>query len=241
VACTHLCCLRLLRQDVAAGVTVGVLLIPQSMSYAILSGLPPIYGMYACTIPLFVYAAFASSTQLQIGTVATTSILLQSTVASMAPASTEEFIRIAIAVTFITGVIQILMGLMRIGFLATLLSWPVMSGFTSASACIIGVSQLKYFFGISLPSVHSFFPKLYYIVKGIPSLHVPTTLLSLFTLVCLMLAKSRLRLPKWFPMQLALIVFTTTLSFIFDLESLGIAIVGMRGLRSAIVRCCQRR
>ena len=182
--------------------------------------------MYACTIPLFVYAAFASSTQLQIGTVATTSILMQSSVAALKPTSTEETVRLAIAITFITGVIQILMGLLRVGFLATLLSWPVMSGFTSASAFIIGVSQLKYFFGIKIASSNSFFPKLFQIIKGLPSLHGPTTLLSLATLACLLLAKSRLRLPKWFPMQLLLIVATTAVSFICDLESFGIEIVG---------------
>lgn len=86
---------------------MGVLLIPQSMSYAILAGLPPIYGMYACTVPLFVYAAFASSTQLQIGTVATTSILLQSAVSSFNPSDTEDFIRIAIALSFVVGCVQV--------------------------------------------------------------------------------------------------------------------------------------
>lgn len=98
---------RCVVQDVAAGITVGVLLIPQSMSYAILAGLPPIYGMYACTVPLFVYAAFASSTQLQIGTVATTSILLQSAVSSFNPTDPDDFIRIAIALSFVVGCVQV--------------------------------------------------------------------------------------------------------------------------------------
>lgn len=223
-------------QDVAAGITVGVLLIPQSMSYAILAGLPPIYGMYACTVPLFVYAAFASSTQLQIGTVATTSILLQSAVSSFNPTDPDDFIRIAIALSFVVGCVQVFMGLARFGFLASLLSWPVMSGFTSASACIIGVSQFKYFFGI--PSSGSgFFEKLLDVAVGLPGLHVPTTLLSLFTLLCLMAAKSKLRLPKWFPMQLLLIIATTALSYMVDLESHGVAIVGPvpAGFPSAVV------
>ena len=129
---------------------------------------------------------------------------------------------------------QVFMGLARFGFLASLLSWPVMSGFTSASACIIGVSQFKYFFGI--PSSGSgFFEKLLDVAVGLPGLHVPTTLLSLFTLLCLMAAKSKLRLPKWFPMQLLLIIATTALSYMVDLESHGVAIVGefpASGLRS---------
>ncbi len=135
------------------------------MSYAILGGLPPIYGMYACTIPLFVYAAFASSSQLQIGTVATTSVLLQAAVSGFNPASQDDFIRMAIALTFVTGLVQILMGVLRFGFLVNLLSWPVMSGFTSASACVIGVSQLKHFFGVK-DSTGTFFHKLYTVIKG---------------------------------------------------------------------------
>ncbi len=212
-------------QDVVAGITVGVLLIPQSMSYSILAGLPPIYGMYACTVPLFVFAMVSSSTQLQIGTVATTSILLQSAVSGAKPASQEEYVLVAITVTFITGVVQVAMGLLRFGFLANLLSWPVMSGFTSASACIIGASQLKYIVGVFGGS-GGFFPQLVAVARGLPHLNAPTLALSLLSIASLQLAKKSFRLPKWFPIQLALIVVTTAASFIFDLEALGIAIVG---------------
>lgn len=99
---------RLFR-DMGAGLTVAVMLIPQSLAYAVLAGLPPLYGMYASTVPLFVYALFASSTKLSVGPVATTAILINSSVSNVVGdgASQEEFIRVALALGFVSGVVQV--------------------------------------------------------------------------------------------------------------------------------------
>lgn len=220
-------------RDVLAGLTVGVMLIPQSMAYSILAGLPPIYGMYASTVPLFVYACFASSTQLQVGTVATTAILLNSIVTDLNPGDTggPEFVRLAMAVTFVAGCVQVAMGLLRFGFVANFLSWPVMSGFTSAAAAIIFGSQVPHVFGLAVPKAPSFHQQMANCVAALPDLHGPTLALSVASLAFLFGAKAvRLNgrpLPRWFPAQLILVVAGITLSYVFDLQgSMGVAVVG---------------
>ena len=196
------------------------------MAYAILAGLPPIYGMYACTVPLFVYAVLASSTQLQIGTVATSALMLQSTVSSFKPASDEEFVRVAVAVTFVTGLLQILFGLLKLGFVSNVLSSPVMVGYTSASALIIFGSQLKNFFGLhGVGTSDSFFVQIAQVLMHMHTLSWPTTVLSVLAFLALRYSK-RLKLPKWFPVPLLLMVFTTLFSYLWSFSESGIATVG---------------
>jgi SulP family sulfate permease len=222
----HMLLLQLLLQDTVAGITVGVILIPQSMAYAILAGLPPIYGMYACTVPLFVYAMLASSTQLQIGTVATTALMLRSTVEGLSPVDEPEFIRLTIAVTFVTGLLQICFGIFKLGFISNLLSAPVMVGYTSASALIIFGSQLKSFFGLhGVGTSSSFFTQIYDVIKFAHTGDWGTTLLSVMALLALKNAK-RLGLPKWFPVPLVVMILATLLSYALNFEAGGIATVG---------------
>ncbi|MEM6348293.1 MAG: sulfate permease [Bacteroidota bacterium] len=140
-----------LRGDIVAGLTVGVMLIPQGMAYALLAGLPPIHGLYTATISLIVYALLGTSRQLAVGPVAMISILTAAGVGSMAPSGAEEFIALAILLAFMVGVIQFLFGVFRLGFIVNFLSHPVISGFTSAAALIIFFSQLKHLLGIQIP------------------------------------------------------------------------------------------
>ena len=140
------------KDDLAAGLTVGVMLIPQGMAYAMLAGLPPIFGLYAATIPLVIYAIFGTSRQLAVGPVAMDSILVMAGVSAFAQAGSENFIAIAIFLAFIEGVILVALGAARLGFLVNFLSQPVISGFTSAAALVIGFSQLKYLLGVDIPS-----------------------------------------------------------------------------------------
>jgi SulP family sulfate permease len=137
--------------DLSAGLTVGVMLIPQGMAYAMIAGLPPIYGLYASTIPLFLYAFLGTSRQLAVGPVAMVSLLTAAGVATLAEGGTEMYITLAVALALMVGVIQLLLGVFRLGFLVNFLSHPVISGFTSAAALIIGLNQLKHLMGISLP------------------------------------------------------------------------------------------
>lgn len=136
--------------DLIAGLTVGVMLIPQGMAYAMLAGMPPIYGLYASIIPLILYAIFGTSRQLAVGPVAMVALLIAAGVGELATDSTE-FIGLAILLALMVGVIQLLMGVFRLGFLVNFLSHPVIAGFTSAAALIIGFSQLKHLLGINIP------------------------------------------------------------------------------------------
>jgi SulP family sulfate permease len=134
----------------AAGVTVGVMLIPQGMAYAMIAGLPPVYGLYASLVPLAVYALLGTSRQLAVGPVAMVALLVANGVAPLAGGDTSRYLALAVLLALLVGVIQLLMGVLRAGFLVNLLSHPVLAGFTSAAAIIIGTSQLGGLTGLSV-------------------------------------------------------------------------------------------
>ncbi len=143
-----------LKGDLGAGLTVGVMLIPQGMAYANIAGLPPIYGLYASIVPLFIYAILGTSRQLAIGPSAMIALLTATSLGSFVDLSIDQYIAYAILLAFIVGVIQFLLGIFRLGFLVNFLSHPVISGFTSAAALIIGIGQLKSLLGIKIPRSH---------------------------------------------------------------------------------------
>ena len=129
-----------LKGDISAGLTVGVMLIPQGMAYASIAGLPAVYGLYASIIPILIYALFGTSRQLAVGPVAMVSLLTATAIGSIEGLTNQEYIAYAILLALMVGVIQFLLGLFRLGFLVNFLSHPVVSGFTSAAALIIGLS-----------------------------------------------------------------------------------------------------
>jgi len=143
-----------LKGDVGAGLTVGVMLIPQGMAYASIAGLPPVYGLYASIIPLIIYALLGTSRQLAVGPVAMVSLLTATAIGSFQGLSTEQYIQYALVLAFMVGAIQFFLGVFKLGFLVNFLSHPVVSGFTSAAALIIGLSQLKHLLGIEIPRSH---------------------------------------------------------------------------------------
>jgi len=143
-----------LKGDIGAGLTVGVMLIPQGMAYASIAGLPAVYGLYASIVPIIIYAILGTSRQLAVGPVAMVSLLTATAIGSFEGLSTSDYILYAILLGFLVGVIQFLLGLFRLGFLVNFLSHPVVSGFTSAAALIIGLSQLKSLLGIDIPRSH---------------------------------------------------------------------------------------
>ena len=138
--------------DLSAGFIVAVMLIPQGMAYAMLAGLPPVIGLYASTIPLLVYALFGTSRQLAVGPVAMVSLLVLAGVSTLAEPGTESYISLVLLLMLMVGVIQFLMGVLKLGFIVNFLSHAVISGFTSAAAIIIGLSQLKHLLGVKLES-----------------------------------------------------------------------------------------
>lgn len=137
--------------DLAAGATVGVMLVPQGMAYALIAGLPPVYGLYAALIPLAVYALFGSSRQLAVGPVAMVALLVADGVAPLAGGDVERYAALALLLAGLVGIIQLVMGLVGAGFLVNLLSHPVLAGFTSAAALIIATSQLGGLTGLAIP------------------------------------------------------------------------------------------
>eukprot|EP00941_MAST-03F_sp_MAST-3F-sp1_P006206 g6206.t1 len=149
---------RVVLDALIPGLTVGFMVVPQSIAYALLAGLPPIYGLYSSTMSIFVYALFGTSPQLAIGPVALVSLLTKGTIdaelANPENAKESEVVEIALALSLLVGMIQLIFGLLRLGGVTQFLSHDVLIGFTASSAIIIGFSQLKYIFGITIGRHH---------------------------------------------------------------------------------------
>ena len=137
-----------LKDDIVAGVTVGIILIPQGIAYALIAGLPPIYGLYSALIPQLIYAIFGTARQVAVGPVAMDSLIVATGVATLALSGSQSYIQIAILLALVVGIFQLLMGILRLGFIVNFLSKPVITGFTSAVAMIIGLNQLGNLLGV---------------------------------------------------------------------------------------------
>lgn len=155
-----------LQADLMAGVTVGIMLVPQAMSYAKLAGLHPIYGLYSSFVPIFVYSIFGSSRQLAIGPVALVSLLVSNVLGKIVDSSVELYTELAILLAFMVGVLESLMGLFRLGWLLRFISHSVISGFTTASAIVIALSQAKYFLGYNIERSSKIIPLISSIIAG---------------------------------------------------------------------------
>uniref|UniRef100_A0A0E0AZY2 STAS domain-containing protein n=1 Tax=Oryza glumipatula TaxID=40148 RepID=A0A0E0AZY2_9ORYZ len=171
-----------LQADLAAGITVGVMLVPQAMSYAKLAGLHPIYGLYTGFVPLFVYAIFGSSRQLAVGPVALVSLLVSNVLGGIVDSSSELYTELAILLAFMVGVLECLMGLLRLGWLIRFISHSVISGFTTASAIVIGLSQIKYFLGYSVTRSSKIIPLIESIIGGIDQVGFAVSVRSAYRL-----------------------------------------------------------
>lgn len=214
---------RDLKGDVSAGLTVGVMLIPQGMAYAMLAGMPPIYGLYASIIPLILYAIFGTSRQLAVGPVAMVSLLISSGVGALADPSTQEYIGLAILLALMVGIFQLMLGVLRLGFLVNYLSHPVISGFTSAAALIIGLSQLKHLMGIEIPRSHYIHEVLIDAAGKVGETHLPTLILGLIAIALTLGLK---RISKAIPGPLVLVVLGILAVYFFGLAEGGMKIVG---------------
>jgi SulP family sulfate permease len=136
--------------DFIAGMALGVMAVPQSMAYALLANLPPQVGLYATLVPLLVYAVFGTSRTLSIGPVALVSLLTGTMIAQLAPPQSTQAVQLALLAALVVGAAQVVLGALRMGFVVNFLSHPVLSGFTSAAAVVIALSQVKYLLGIKL-------------------------------------------------------------------------------------------
>jgi len=134
---------RLLRQDLVAGLTVGTMLLPQGMSYALVAGLPPVHGLYAAFVPLLIYSFLGTSRQLAVGPVALMSLLTATSVGELAAEGTADYLTLALTLALLVGVVMLTMGLLGMGFLVNFLSHSVVGGFTSGAALLIAVGQAR--------------------------------------------------------------------------------------------------
>ncbi|MEO0731666.1 MAG: sulfate permease [Bacteroidota bacterium] len=209
--------------DLSAGLTVGVMLIPQGMAYAMLAGLPPIHGLYAATLPLILYAFLGTSRQLAVGPVAMDSLLTAVGVGAIATAGTEQFVALAAALAFLVGSIQLLGGVLRLGFLINLVSRPVISGFSSAAALIIAASQLPHLLGTTPEHSGSFAGRLIATLTTIPELHAYTLALGTGGILLMVVLR---RWNRKIPAPLILVFLAVGVVYGWELAAHGVRIVG---------------
>ena len=211
------------QNDLIAGLTVGVMLVPQGMAYALLAGLPPVFGLYAALVPQIIYAMMGTSRQLSVGPVAMDSLLVASGLAALNLSGIDEYLSMAIFLAFFMGLIQIILGLLRMGFLVNFLSKPVISGFTSAAAIIIGLSQLKYLLGVSFESSNKIHLIIFEVFEKVSQIHFITLLIGLTGIILLVFIK---KLNPSIPGALIVVVASSFLIKYFG-DELGVSIVGL--------------
>lgn len=227
-----------LTNDLLAAVIVAVMLIPQSLAYAMLAGLPPETGLYASILPTVAYALFGSSRTLAVGPVAVISLMTLTAAAGVAPPGSAEFIAATLILALLSGLILLAMGVLRLGFLANLLSHPVISGFIAAAGLIIATAQLGSILGV--PVHGDAMPELVRgLLLGMPDVNLPSLAIGVAVLAFLVWARLGLRsflvasglrsrpadlIARAGP--IVAVVVSTLVVLVFDLGSLGVATVG---------------
>ncbi len=174
---------RSLRADALAGLTGAVVVLPQGVAFATIAGLPPEYGLYAAMVPAIVAALFGSSWHLVSGPTTALSIVIYSTMSGLAEPGTDEYIRLVLMMTFLTGVFQFSMGLARMGALVNFISHTVVLGFTAGAGLLIMSTQITHFFGIPMPRGISFAETLRQTAYGIDDINLIVTSVGLVTLL----------------------------------------------------------
>ncbi|MFH6604435.1 SulP family inorganic anion transporter [Maribacter algicola] len=209
--------------DIGAGLTVGIMLVPQGMAYAMIAGLPPVFGLYASLVPQVIYAIMGTSRQLAVGPVAMDSLLVASGLGALALSGIDEYIAMAVFLALFMGTIQLGLGLLRMGFLVNFLSKPVISGFTSAAAIIIGLSQLKHLLGTSVESSN----QIHILLKNAFTTITDTNMITLgIGIIAIVLIKTIKKFGKRIPAALIVVVCGVLGVYFFNLGDVGVKIVG---------------
>lgn len=209
--------------DFIAGITLGIMLVPQGMAYAMIAGMPPIYGLYASLVPPVIYALLGTSRQLAVGPVAMDSLLIAAGIGAMNFTKTEEYIAAVIFLTMLIGMVQLLFGIIKMGSFVNFLSKPVINGFTSAAAILIGLGQLKHILGIALPQSGKVYVLLGSIFKNLNQVHLLTFGLGI---VVILLILGLRKINKKLPGPLLIVVLGILGVVLFGLEGQGIEVVG---------------
>ena len=212
----------LFKGDLFAGITVGIVLIPQGIAYALIAGLPPIYGLYCALVPQVMYAIFGSSRQVAIGPVAMDSLIVATGVSTLALVGSENYISIAILLALMVGTIQLIMGVFNLGFIVNFLSKPVITGFTSAVALIIGFNQFRNLLGLDF--VQS--DQIQIILQGIwlelGNFNYHTTTIGLISMIIIIISR---RINKKIPNALMVVILGVLLMKYFGNIFTNVSIV----------------
>ncbi len=227
-----------LSSDAVAALIVTVMLIPQSLAYALLAGLPAQVGLYASILPLLAYCVFGTSRTLSVGPVAVVSLMTAAALGNLALATPEQYIVAAIVLAFISGVMLIVMGVLRLGVFANFLSHPVISGFISAAGIIIAASQIKHLLGVSAQG-HNVIEIMHALFTNLAHINYPTLILggsataflfwvrkSLYPLLLRLGASDGLAAPLAKTGPVLAIIVTITATWLLGLEQQGVKIVG---------------
>lgn len=227
-----------LAHDLVAAVIVTIMLIPQSLAYALLAGLPAEMGLYASMVPIILYAIFGTSRALAVGPVAVVSLMTAAAISKIAAPGSAEYIMAAITLAFLSGMFLVLMGILRLGFLANFLSHPVIAGFITASGIIIAASQLKHILGIDAQG-HNLFELIWSLVENRTHVNSLTLMIGSGSVLFLLWVRKGFK-PLLIRLGLSFktadmvakagpviaVAATILLAWFFELESKGVALVG---------------
>lgn len=212
-----------LTSDLSASVVIVAMIVPQGMAYALLAGLPASYGLYASTVPAIVYALFGTSRHMPVGPPALMALLTFTSVSALAEPRTPEYISLALLLALMVGVLQLVIGLLRMGFITNFISHPVLHGFVYASVIVIALSQMEHLLGVSVSGGHSTVGLVIEYGRKIGEADPLTLAIGLGSLVAIVvLAKTLPRIPG----SLVVVAAATLVVYVFGLDKQGVDIVG---------------
>eukprot|EP01091_Cochliopodium_minus_P011594 TRINITY_DN3324_c0_g1_i1.p1 TRINITY_DN3324_c0_g1~~TRINITY_DN3324_c0_g1_i1.p1 ORF type:complete len:812 (-),score=174.28 TRINITY_DN3324_c0_g1_i1:36-2432(-) len=218
-----------IKGDLVAGLTIGILLVPQGIAYVMIAGGPPVYGLYCGIAPLLVYCLFGTGRQTAMGPTAVVSLIIKQSLSPYAIPGSMEYARYAITLSFFAGIFQLIVGLLRLGFIANFLSFSLLSGFSTAGGLLILMTQFKYIFGVHPDASTNFYVGVYNFFKVIHESNPASIGLAVITIM--ILAGLKLGKKKWHwlafvPGPLIIVVMGIVLSVTLNFEEKGLIVLG---------------
>ncbi|MFN3471129.1 MAG: SulP family inorganic anion transporter, partial [Aquificaceae bacterium] len=210
-------------KDLIAGLTVAAVLVPQSMAYALLAGMPPIYGLYASFLPVIVASLFGSSRFLATGPVAMTALLTSSALYGLAEPGSDRWITLAAVLALMVGFIRFMVGVFKLAFVVELISTSVIIGFTSAGALVIALSQFGHLLGFKITQSTHIYEVITDILGKISQTNPYTLVIGVLAYFIIWISK---KINPLIPGALLAVIITSFLSYFFSLQNFGVSLVG---------------
>jgi len=209
--------------DLKAGITTGIMFIPQGMAYAVIAGLPPIYGLYAGVLPLLIYPLFATSRHLSVGPVAVDMIIVAAGISAVTLTASSDIIGLVILLTMMTGLLQLLMGSLKLGSMLNFFSRPVITGFIMAAPIIISLTQIENMFGLPISIDQNLVFILSDFIVDLQLVHLPTLYWTFGSILLLIIIK---KTAPSLPASMIVLGLGVLIGWIINIEQLGVDIVG---------------